>query len=189
METLAADARAFIRPSPARETLGGVARRTREAMLLCEAAGFDCIIIETVGVGQSETQAALMSDVFLLLVSPVAGDELQGIKRGIMERADLVIVNKCDGDLSKQAQASAAEIANALRLFASRSTAWQVPVMCVSSREKTGIDEVRKKLDEYRALLEANGALRERRRSQAEEWLWVETREQLLAELKKKSRG
>ncbi|PSK87662.1 LAO/AO transport system kinase [Limimaricola soesokkakensis] len=122
MERLSREARAFIRPSPAAAQLGGVARRTREAMLLCEAAGFDVVIVETVGVGQSETLVSRMTDVFLLLLAPAGGDELQGVKRGIMEIADLVLVNKADGDLAAQAQRTRADYAGALRLMRRRDT-------------------------------------------------------------------
>ena len=187
METLAANPRAFIRPSPSGQTLGGVARRTQEALLACEAAGFDFIIVETVGVGQSETLVAAMTDIFLLMLLPAAGDELQGIKRGIMELADVVIVNKSDGDLAKQAAVAAADIKHALHLIQRRLAAWRVPVVITSAIENTGIDEVREKIDAYRRLLEADGVLQKRRREQAREWLWNETREQLLAELKKDS--
>ena len=187
METLAANPRAFIRPSPSGQALGGVARRTQEALLACEAAGFDFIIVETVGVGQSETLVAAMTDIFLLMLLPAAGDELQGIKRGIMELADVVIVNKSDGDLTKQATAAAVDITHALHLLQRRLAAWQVPVVITSAIENTGIDEVREKIDAYRRLLEADGVLQKRRREQAREWLWNETREQLLAELKKDS--
>ena len=187
METLAANPRAFIRPSPAGQTLGGVARRTREAMLVCEAGGFDWVIVETVGVGQSETLVAAMTDIFLLMLLPSSGDELQGIKRGIMELADLVIVNKSDRGLEPRAMATAADITHALHLIQRRLATWQVPVMITSAMENIGIDEVRKKIDVYRCLLEADGALQKRRRQQAREWLWNETREQLLAELKKDS--
>lgn len=187
METLANNPLAFIRPSPAGQTMGGVARRTREAMLACEAAGFDWIIIETVGVGQSETLVAAMTDVFLLLLMPAAGDELQGIKRGIMELADIVIVCKSDGALKKQASATAADIKHALRMIQRRLATWQVPVMNTSALENIGIDAVREKIDEYRQVLDADDALQKRRRGQAREWLWNETREQLLAELKQDS--
>ena len=187
METLAANPRAFIRPSPSGQTLGGVARRTREAMLVCEAAGFDWVIVETVGVGQSETLVAAMTDIFLLMLLPSSGDELQGIKRGIMELADLVIVNKSDRGLETRAMATAADITHALHLIQRRLATWQVPVMITSAMENIGIDEVRQKINEYRSLPEADGALQKRRRQQAREWLWNETREQLLAELKKDS--
>ncbi|MGI9310474.1 MAG: methylmalonyl Co-A mutase-associated GTPase MeaB [bacterium] len=184
MHALAANPRAFIRPSPSGDASGGVARRTREAILICEAAGFDLVLVETVGVGQSETTVAAMTDVFLLMLLPTAGDELQGIKRGIMELADIVIVNKADGDLVKQASAAAADIQHALGLIKQRLAAWRPPVVTVSSTEGNGLDEVQRRLDEYRAMLHADGALPARRRRQAKDWLWNETREQLLAELK-----
>ena len=183
MTALAANPQAFVRPSPSGRVLGGVARRTREAMLACEAAGFDHIIVETVGVGQSETQAAAMTDIFLLLLSPAAGDELQGLKRGIMESADIVVVNKCDGSLAAPAAAVAAEARRGLSLHKRRLAAWPVPVVLASSTEGSGIDEALGKIAEYRRLLESNGALGERRRRQARAWLWEETREQLLAAL------
>ncbi len=185
METLAANPRAFIRPSSAGQTLGGVARRTFEALLMCEAAGFDFIILETVGVGQSETMAAAMTDVFLLMVSPVGGDELQGIKRGIMELADLIMVNKADGDLRHPAALAAADLQRALALMQRRHPAWHTPVMQVSALCDTGLDEVQEKIDQYGRLLAADGELAKRRRRQAQSWLWNETREQLLAELTK----
>lgn len=183
MTTLAANPRAFVRPSPSGRVLGGVARRTREAMLACEAAGFDHIIVETVGVGQSETQAAAMTDIFLLLLSPAAGDELQGLKRGIMESADIVVVNKCDGSLAAAAAAVAAEARRGLSLHKRRLAAWPVPVVLASSTEGSGIDEALGKIAEYRRLLESNGALGELRRRQARAWLWEETCAQLLAAL------
>ena len=142
MMELAKHPQAFIRPSPSGGTLGGVAKRTRETLLLCEAAGFDTVIIETVGVGQSETAVAEMTDMFLLLVQPGGGDELQGIKRGIMELADLLIVNKADGDLLSIAQNSASDYSNALRLMQPRSKNWQTPVVSCSALTNTGINEV-----------------------------------------------
>jgi len=184
METLATNPRAYIRPSPSGQTLGGVARRTHEAILVCEAAAFDVIIVETVGVGQSETLVAAMTDIFLLMLLPAAGDELQGIKRGIMELADIVIVNKSDGDLVKHASVAASDIKHALNLVKRRLPAWQVPVVAVSSIEGSGIDAVQEKIDAYRELLEMDGTLQTRRKQQARQWLWNETREQLLAELK-----
>lgn len=184
MEKLAAEPRAFIRPSPAGGAQGGVARRTRESVLLCEAAGFDTVIVETVGVGQSETQVASLTDIFLLLLSPAGGDDLQGIKRGVMELADIVAVNKADGDLRDAALRSAADIRHALNLLRPRLQAWSPPVLPVSALENTGVDEAWRQVGEYRKLLEAGGALCERRRRQARDWLWSETREMLLAALK-----
>ena len=185
MQTLAANPNAFIRPSPAGCTLGGVARRTQEALLVCEAAGFDLIIVETVGVGQSETLAAAMTDIFLLMLPPAGGDALQGIKRGIMELADIVVVNKHDGALAKQAGMAAAEIRGALQLMRARIAGWNTPVVTVSALENTGIIDAREHMDACWELLNANGTLQRRRRAQAREWLWNETREVLLAELKK----
>ena len=162
-----------------------MARRTGEAILVCEAAGFGFVIVETVGVGQSETRVAAMTDIFLLMLLPAAGDELQGIKRGIMELADIIIVNKSDGGLKKQASLAAADIQHALGLIKRRLAAWPVPVVVASALENTGIDEVWGQIDAYRRLLDADGTLQKRRQAQVREWLWNETREQLLAELKK----
>ncbi|MGR3913388.1 MAG: methylmalonyl Co-A mutase-associated GTPase MeaB [Gammaproteobacteria bacterium] len=185
MATLAANPNAFIRPSPAGGALGGVARRTQEALLVCEAANYDLIIVESTGVGQSETLVAAMTDIFLLLLPPAGGDALQGIKRGIMELADIVVVNKHDGELAKHAAVTAAGIGGALGMMRPRMAGWRTPVVRVSAIENTGIGTVREKIDAYCKLLNANGALQKRRRAQAREWLWNETREALLAELKK----
>lgn len=183
MPNLANHPRAFVRSSPAGEMLGGVARRTQEAILACEAANFDFIIVETVGVGQSEVLAASMTDVFLLLLSPAGGDELQGIKRGIMELADIVVVNKADGDMRAAAGVALAEIKNALNLMQARCAGWRAAAVLVSAREGRGLDEVARQVDAYRAVVEADGALQAKRRQQAEEWLWNEARQQLLARL------
>ena len=141
MELLSRRPEAYIRPSPAGKTLGGVTRRSREALILCEAAGFDVIIVETVGVGQSETKVADMTDMFVLLLLPGGGDELQGIKRGIMELADLILINKADDELKALAGRSAAEYRNALRLLHPRSANWKVEVQTCSARDGTGIAE------------------------------------------------
>lgn len=172
MELLSRDARAFIRPSPSGGTLGGVARRTRETLLVCEAAGFDVVLVETVGVGQSETAVADMVDIFLLMLQPGAGDELQGIKRGIVERADMVVVNKADGDLKAQANHAAAEYRHALALLRDRSSPWRPPVLRVSAVEDRGLDTVWAAIGDHRALMEENGALVRRRADQARAWLW-----------------
>ncbi|MDA7996231.1 MAG: methylmalonyl Co-A mutase-associated GTPase MeaB [Gammaproteobacteria bacterium] len=185
MASLAANPNAFIRPSPAGRALGGVARRTQEALLVCEAANYDLIIVETVGVGQSETLAAAMTDIFLLLLPPAGGDALQGIKRGIMELADIIVVNKNDGALAKQAALAASDIRHALGVMRPRIKNWRTPVLLASALENTGIGEAREQIDACRELLESGGALQARRREQAREWLWNETREALLAELKK----
>ncbi len=184
MEELAKDERAFIRPSPSRGSLGGVARRTREAMLVCEAAGFDVILIETVGVGQSEIAVADMVDMFLLLLAPGGGDELQGIKRGIVEIADAILVTKSDGDLAKAATRIAAEYRAALHLLRPAVAGWTVPVLACSALENRGIDAVWAAALRYRALIEGSGALAARRAAQAEAWLWSELREGLVERFK-----
>ena len=161
----------FIRPTPAGRTLGGVARRTREAIVLCEAAGFDVIVVETVGVGQSETAVAGMTDLFVLLLAPLAGDELQGIKRGVMELADLVLVNKADGVQADAAGRTVAEYRNAIHLMRPRTPAWTPEVESCSALTRTGIAEAWQRTLECRAALEASGDWAARRTAQAEEWL------------------
>jgi LAO/AO transport system kinase len=175
---------AFVRPSPAAGTLGGVARRTREAMLLCEAAGFDVVMVETVGVGQSEVAVAGMVDVFLLVIAPGAGDELQGIKRGIIELADVVVVNKHDGDLAPAAKTTATDYSSALRLVRSKTAAWAPRVVLVSALEGTGIDELWATVGEFRSMLDADGQLERRRAEQAREWMWSEVSESLMDALR-----
>jgi len=182
METLSRDANAFIRPSPAGGTLGGVARRTREAILLCEAVGFDVVLVETVGVGQSETAVADLVDLFLLLLGPAAGDDLQGIKRGIMELADLIVVNKADGDLKPAAGRAAAEVKSALHLLRPKWPQWPVPVLLASAAEKSGIEPVWLEIERFRARLGPH--LAEHRARQAREWLWREIGDSLLEMLK-----
>ena len=162
---------AFIRPTPAGRTLGGVARRTREAIVLCEAAGFDVVVVETVGVGQSETAVAGMTDLFLLLLAPFAGDELQGIKRGVMELADLVLVNKADGVQADAAARTVAEYRNALHLLRPRTAAWAPVVEACSALTGTGIAEAWQRAHECRAALEASGDWSTRRAAQAKAWL------------------
>lgn len=184
METLSRRLEAFIRPSPAGRTLGGVTRHTRETLLLVEAAGFDVVIVETVGVGQSETAVADMTDMFVLLLLPGGGDELQGIKRGIVELADLIVVNKADGDLAAAAQRSAADYRNALRFLRPRTARWQVSVETCSALEGKGIDRVWQVIGEYRATMTASGDLKAARAEQARKWLWSETAEALLESLK-----
>jgi len=165
---------AFIRPSSAGASRGGVARRTREAILLCEAAGFDAVIVETVGVGQAETAVAEIVDFFVLILPPAAGDELQGIKRGVVELADLVLVNKADGELAAAADRSAADYTSALRLIRPPLAEWQVPVRAVSALEGTGIREVWDDVAHFRAALERTGAWSRRRAEQARAALWSE---------------
>ena len=162
---------AFIRPTPSGRTLGGVARRTREAIVLCEAAGFDVVVVETVGVGQSETAVAGMTDLFLLLLAPLAGDELQGIKRGVMELADLVLVNKADGAQADAAGRTVAEYRNALHLMRPRTPAWTPTVEACSALTGSGVEEAWRRTLECRAALEASGDFAARRTAQAEEWL------------------
>ena len=179
MEELTRREAAFIRPSPSRGSLGGVARRTREVLLLCEAAGFDVVLVETVGVGQSEVAVAAMVDLFLLLVAPGGGDELQGIKRGIVELADLVVVNKADGALAGAARVAAAEYAAALHLMRPRTPAWDPRVLSVSSIEGTGIADLWTTVEEFRTTLDAAGVLGVRRAGQLRDWMWSEVIEGL----------
>ena len=180
MEDLGRSPEAFIRPSPAGSTLGGVARRTREAMLLVEAAGHDVVIVETVGVGQSETAVAGMVDTFLLLLLPGGGDELQGIKKGIVELADVIVVNKADGDLAGPARHAVAEYRHALALLRPALAGWTVPVLAASARAGTGVGEVWEAVGGHRAALGPHG-LAARRSAQARAWLWDEIRETLVA--------
>ena len=174
MTELARAPAAFIRPSSAGAQAGGVARRTREAILVCEAAGFDTVLVETVGTGQSETTVAEMVDMFLLILPPAAGDELQGIKRGIIELADLILVNKADGDLLEHATRSAAEYANAVHLIRPALAEWQVIVRAVSALTGNRIDAVWEDVARFRAALEASGAWARRRAAQAQAALWAE---------------
>jgi LAO/AO transport system kinase len=184
MAELARNDAAFIRPSPAGGTMGGVARRTREAILVAEAAGFDRIIVETVGVGQSETAVADLVDLFVLLIAPAGGDELQGIKRGVVELADLLIVNKADGDLEAAALRTVADYRHALGLLRSDEQHKRAEVVAVSSLEKRGLDAVEHILEERRKNVAANGAWQRRRGAQAKAALWAEIGEALLDRLK-----
>lgn len=172
---------AFIRPSPAGDTLGGIARRTREAALVVEAAGFDTVLVETVGVGQSETAVHDMVDMFVLLLAPGAGDELQGIKRGIVELADLLVVTKADGDLADAAGRAAADYHHALQLLRPADPEWRPEVIQVSSTEGRGIAQVWDAIRRYRAALEGSGGIARRRADQARAWMWREVSESLLA--------
>jgi LAO/AO transport system kinase len=182
MGDLAREPCAFIRPSPAGAMLGGVARRTREAVWLCEAAGFDLVIVETVGVGQSETAVADLVDLCLLMLAPGAGDELQGIKKGIVEIADLLVVNKADGDLAAAAQRAAAEYSHALRLL--RPAGEATPVFAVSALEKRGIEKVRQHVEARAHVLAQDGTRDRRRAAQARAALWSELGENLLEALR-----
>jgi len=183
MELLSRRPEAYIRPSPSGTTLGGVTRRSREALVLCEAAGFDVVIVETVGVGQSETKVADMTDMFVLLLLPGGGDELQGIKRGIMELADLILINKADDELQALAGRSAAEYRSALRLLHPRSADWKVEVRTCSARDNTGISEAWELVLQHREILEASGEFVTRRAAQARDWMWSEVSETLLTAL------
>ena len=184
MEELSRSKRAFIRPSPAGATLGGVARRTREAMLLVEAAGFDTVMVETVGVGQSETAVADMVDMFIVLLLPGGGDDLQGIKRGVIELADLIIVNKADGDLEAAARRSAADYQHALRMLRSPTANWTPEVMTASAQTGAGVVEIWKVIERFNEAVGEKGIAR-RRAEQARAWMWSEVGETLLAELRR----
>lgn len=172
MEKLAIDPHAFIRPSPAGTSLGGVAARTRETMLLCEAAGFDIVFIETVGVGQSEVAVHGMVDLFLLLLLPGAGDELQGIKRGIVEMADLVAINKADGDRVELAKVAKREYSRALHLFPPKASGWTPKVVTCSSITGDGMEEVWSLIEKYRLLTTANSWLEMNRKAQSKNWFY-----------------
>ena len=184
MEELSRNERAFIRPSPAGATLGGVARRTREAMLLVEAAGFDTVIVETVGVGQSETAVADMVDMFIVLLLPAGGDDLQGIKRGVIELADLIVVNKADGDLEATARRPAADYQHALRMLRSPTEGWTPEVTTSSALSGAGVAEVWDVIGRFRAAVGERGIAR-RRAEQARAWMWNEVGETLLTELRR----
>lgn len=186
MERLARDPLAYIRPSPSQTELGGVARRTRDAVALCEAAGFDVVLIETVGVGQSETIVSAMSDIFLLLLAPAGGDELQGVKRGIMEIADIILVNKADGDLKPVALRTAADYAGALRLLRKREgDPDDFPkVLTVSALEEAGLDEVWDTLSTLATYRKNSGFWATRRSEQARSWFEDEVRQGLLQRLR-----
>jgi len=172
MERLAQEERAFIRPSPSGGSLGGVANRTREAMLVCEAAGYDVILVETVGIGQSEVAVRSMVDFFLVLLQPGAGDELQGIKKGALELADALVVNKADGDQAAAADRTRIQHAQALGLLRPLSPNWSPVVLSVSSIENRGIDDVWATILEHAAKLEASGERQRRRAEQARAWMW-----------------
>jgi LAO/AO transport system kinase len=183
MHRLAVDPAAFIRPSPSSGTLGGVTRATRECIVIMEAAGYDVVLVETVGVGQSEIAVARMVDTFLLLALARTGDQLQGIKKGVLELADVIAVNKADGPHEKDARAAARELAAALRLLRDPNAAWRTPVLTCSALENTGLDEVWDRIQQHRAMLESTGELDRRRRDQQVDWTWNLVHDQLLARL------
>ena len=181
MAALAADRNAFIRPSPSAGTLGGVARATRETMVVLEAAGYDVVLVETVGVGQSETTVAEMVDFFLVLMLPGAGDELQGIKKGILELADMVAVNKADGDNAKRAQAAAREYAAALHILTPASPNWSPPVVKCAGLTGLGLEELWRRIEEHRRIFTESGERAEKRRGQQVRWMWAMLEDRLMA--------
>lgn len=173
MARLAVDPHAFIRPSPSGQTLGGVARRTRETMLACEAAGFDIVIVETVGIGQSEAAVASMVDFFLVVMVPGTGDELQGIKKGVLEIADLLAVNKADGDNLDRARRAAGDYRAALNMLSPVNPDWPVPVVQISAKTGDGIDAMWGEVMRHHYLMEETGALTRHRRDQQVKWMWA----------------
>ena len=184
MARLAVDPDAFIRPSPTSGTLGGVARATREAIVVLEAAGFGVMLVETVGVGQSETAVADMVDCFLVLMIARTGDALQGIKKGVLERADVIAVNKADGAHEAEARAAARELADVLRLLAQPGASWRPPVLTCSGLEDTGVTEVWGAVLEHRRAMEAGGELAERRARQEVGWMWAMVHEGVAAHVR-----
>jgi LAO/AO transport system kinase len=184
MARLSASDEAYIRPSPASGTLGGVAAKTREAMLLCEAAGFDVVLVETVGIGQSETAVADMTDFFLALMLPGAGDELQGIKKGLVELADMIAVNKADGDNLKRANQAAADYRSALHILNPRSAHWHPPVVTYSALTGAGIGDLWQKILDHRTLMSECGEFATRRREQQVKWMWSMLEQRMLARLR-----
>ncbi|MFI6085492.1 methylmalonyl Co-A mutase-associated GTPase MeaB [Streptomyces sp. NPDC051217] len=184
MERLAVDPAAFVRPSPTAGTLGGVAKATRETIIVMEAAGYDVVLVETVGVGQSETAVANMVDSFLLLSLARTGDQLQGIKKGVLELADLIAVNKADGPHERDARSAARELAGALRLMHPVDAAWTPPVLSCSAREGTGLDTVWERLEQHRKVLDTSGRLQGKRSDQQVDWTWSMVRDHLLDRLR-----
>ncbi|MGD8847949.1 MAG: methylmalonyl Co-A mutase-associated GTPase MeaB [Desulfobacteraceae bacterium] len=179
MERLSLESNAFIRPSPSGGTLGGVSRRTRETIIVCEAAGFDVIIVETVGVGQSETTVASMVDFFLVLMLAGAGDELQGIKKGVLELADAIAINKADGDNIENAKNAKKEYQKALNLLTPSSKNWSPPVLTCSAMTMDGIEEIWRTIKDHGKTLEKSGELEDKRRKQALDWMWALVEESL----------
>ena len=183
MARLSVDANAFIRPSPAGATLGGVARRTRETMLLCEAAGFDVVIVETVGIGQSETAVSAMTDFFLVLMAPGTGDDLQGLKKGVLEIADMIAVNKADGDNAARARHAAADYRAALSILSPADPAWRPPVILVSGLKNLGLDHLWAEAMRHREIMQGSAKLDARRQEQQVAWMWSLLDERLKARL------
>jgi len=184
MARLAVDERAFIRPSPSSGTLGGVAAKTRETMLVCEAAGYDVILVETVGIGQSETAVADMTDFFLVLMIPGAGDELQGLKKGIVELADMIAVNKADGDNIERAKVAAADYRAALNILTPRLPNWSPPVVTYSALTGHGIPQLWAQVLAHKEKMTASGELAAHRREQQVKWMWTMLEERLTARLR-----
>jgi LAO/AO transport system kinase len=184
MNSLSQEKNAFIRPSPSSGTLGGVTRRTRETMALVEAAGFDVVIVETVGVGQSEVAVADMVDFFLVLLLAGGGDDLQGIKKGIIELADMIAINKADGDNIKRAESAVADYKNALHIFTPHGASWFPPVLTISGRENRGLTDLWDKVLEHRKTMTATGAFETRRKAQAVSWMRDMLEDRLMAALK-----
>jgi LAO/AO transport system kinase len=184
MARLANDANAFIRPSPAGATLGGVAAKTRETMLLCEAAGYDVVLVETVGVGQSELAVADMTDFFLVMVLPGAGDELQALKKGVVELADMIVINKADGENLARAKSAAAEYSAALHILTSASPNWSPPVVTCSALTGVGIEALWEHVLDHRERLTPTGELEARRGEQQVKWMWTMLEERLFAPLR-----
>jgi LAO/AO transport system kinase len=180
MEKLSTHPSAYIRPSPAGSSLGGVSRKTRETLLLCEAAGYDVILVETVGVGQSETAVANMTDFFLLLMLAGAGDELQGIKKGIMEMADLLAITKADEGNEQKAKLAQVQYQSALRLFAAHPAGWQPQVLTCSALQRRGLEAIWQKIMEYQTQLQGNGYWYEKRKMQQLHWLQDSIQQQLI---------
>jgi LAO/AO transport system kinase len=184
MARLGADPDAFVRPSPSSGTLGGVAAKTRESMLLCEAAGYDTILVETIGTGQSETVVADMTDFFLVLMLPGAGDELQGLKKGVIEHADMIAINKADGDNRPRAQAAAAEYRAALHILGARSPHWSPPVVTYSAMTGEGIAQLWENVLAHHTRMTEIGELATRRRQQQVKWMWAMLEERMTARLR-----
>nr|WP_068081511.1 methylmalonyl Co-A mutase-associated GTPase MeaB [Pseudovibrio stylochi] len=183
MERLSYDENAFIRPSPTAGTLGGVAAKTRETMLLCEAAGYDIIIVETVGIGQSETTVAQMVDFFLVLMLPGAGDDLQGIKKGVLEIADLIAVNKADGDNEVRARAAASEYRAALNIMSPRSPHWNAKTLLISGLKNIGLDALWDEIEQFRAVMVKEGVFDKKRSQQQIDWMWSLLQDKVMSAL------
>jgi LAO/AO transport system kinase len=184
MPRLAVNSNAFVRPSPSSGTLGGVAAKTRESMLILEAAGYDCVLVETMGTGQSETMVADMTDFFLVLMLPGAGDELQGLKKGVVELSDMIAINKADGDNLRRATAAAAEYRAALHILTPRSALWSPPVVTCSALTDDGIAELWETILDHRKRMHKSGDFAARRREQQVKWMWAMLQERMRERLR-----